>query len=214
MPNSEEAARNCPGRPCAQPFIDDWENVSLAEHGLVLFAVGMGPLATPAATQAYPSNVIRLLTGAPAGSPSDIIARIVANQLSESEGWRIVAENKVGGIASPAADDVLKRPADGYSILITALTHSTASALMPNLGYRLDTDFAPVIKLATGHQVLVVNPSVPAKSLKELVTVLKSQPDNLNFSAPSSWARPTRPSGLLTGRPTTMSTAPPTTPGI
>jgi tripartite-type tricarboxylate transporter receptor subunit TctC len=143
----------------------------------------MGPLATPAATQTYPANVIRLVTGAPAGTSPDIIARIVANELSESEGWRIVVENKVGGIASPAADDVLKQPADGYSILITALTHSTAPALMPNIGYRLDTDFAPVIKLVTGHQVLVVNPSVPAKSLKELVTVLKGQPDKLNFSS-------------------------------
>jgi tripartite-type tricarboxylate transporter receptor subunit TctC len=78
---------------------------------------------------------------------------------------------------------LLKQPADGYSILITALAHSTAPTLLPTIGYQLDTDFEPVIKLATGHLVLVVNPSVPAKSLRELVAVLKAQPDKLNFSS-------------------------------
>jgi tripartite-type tricarboxylate transporter receptor subunit TctC len=150
---------------------------------LALLAAGMGLVATQAAAEVYPSNVIRLVTGAPAGTSPDIIARIVANELSESEGWRIVVENKPGGIASPAAAEVLRQPADGYWVLITALTHSTAPALLPNIGYRLDTDFAPVIKLVTGHLVLVVNPSVSARSLRELVTVLKAQPDKLNFSS-------------------------------
>jgi tripartite-type tricarboxylate transporter receptor subunit TctC len=150
---------------------------------LALLAAGMGPAAMQAAAEVYPSNVIRLVTGAPAGTSPDIIARIVANELSEGEGWRIVVENKPGGIASPAAADVLKQPADGYSIVITALAHSTAPALLPNIGYRLDTDFAPVIKLVTGHLVLVVNPTLPARSLRELVAVLKAQPDKLNFSS-------------------------------
>lgn len=157
-----------------------WRRASLCASLTLLAA---GSLATPATAEVYPSNVIRLVTGAPAGTAPDIIARIVANELSESEGWRIVVENKPGGIASPAAADLLKQPADGYSILITALAHSTAPALLPNIGYRLDTDFAPVIKLATGHLVLVVNPSVPAKSLRELVAVLKAQPNKLNFSS-------------------------------
>jgi tripartite-type tricarboxylate transporter receptor subunit TctC len=149
---------------------------------LALLAAGMGPAAMQAAAEVYPSNVIRLVTGAPAGTSPDIIARIVANELSESEGWRIVVENKPGGIASPAAADVLKQPADGYSIVITALAHS-APALLPNIGYRLDTGFIPVIRLVTGHMVLVVNPSVPARSLRELVAVLKAQPNKLNFSS-------------------------------
>jgi tripartite-type tricarboxylate transporter receptor subunit TctC len=151
---------------------------------LALLAVGVGPVATRATAEVYPSKVIGLVTGAPAGTSPDIIARIIANELSESEGWRIVVENKPGGIASPAAADLLKQPADGYSVLITALAHSTAPALLPNIGYRLDTDFAPVIKLVTGPpMVLVVNPSVPARSLRELFAVLKAQPDKLNFSS-------------------------------
>ena len=79
---------------------------------------------------------------------------------------------------------MLKQPADGYSILChRAAGQSAAPALLPNMPFRLDADFAPVIKLATSYNVLVVNPSVPAKSVSELVALLKSQPDKLTFSS-------------------------------
>jgi len=126
--------------------------------------------------------MIRIVGGA-AGTPPDIIARIVANELGLSEGWRIVVENKPGAIGTIAGAEVLKQPADGYSIYAIALAHSAAPALLPNIGFRLDTDFTPVIKLTTAHHVLVVNPSVPARSLTELVALLKSQPDKLTFSS-------------------------------
>jgi tripartite-type tricarboxylate transporter receptor subunit TctC len=126
--------------------------------------------------------MIRIVGGA-AGTPPDIIARIVANELGLSEGWRIVVENKPGAIGTIAGAEVLKQPADGYSIYAIALAHSAAPALLPNIGFRLDTDFIPVIMLTTAHHVLVVNPSVPARSLTELVALLKSQPDKLTFSS-------------------------------
>ena len=118
-----------------------------------------------------------------AGTPTDIITRIVANELGQSEGWRIVVENKPGAIGTIAAAEVLKQPADGHTIFGIALPATAAPALLPNISFRLDTDFAPVIKLITAHHVLVVNPSVPAKSLAELVALLKSQPDKLTFSS-------------------------------
>lgn len=142
----------------------------------------LGPFEA-AVAQPYPADVIRIFIGSPAGSPPDIINRIVANELAQSEGWRIVVENKPGAIGTLAAAEVLKQPTDGYSILAFTLAASAAPALLPNIGFRHDTDFAPVIKLMTAHQVLVVNPSVPARSMVELVALLKSQPDKLTFSS-------------------------------
>jgi len=92
-------------------------------------------------------------------------------------------ENKPGAMQTIAGSDVLKQPADGHTIISTSLPGMVAPVLLPNVGYRLDTDFAPVIMLATAYHVLVVHPSVPAKSLPELVSLLKSQPDKLTFSS-------------------------------
>jgi tripartite-type tricarboxylate transporter receptor subunit TctC len=146
----------------------------------VIFAVAM---TSPLGAQSYPSNTIRIVGGSPAGSPPDIIARIIGNELAESEGWRVIVENKPGAIQTLGAAEVLKQPADGYTILSIALAASAAPALLPNVGFKLDADFVPVIKLATAYHVLVVSPSVSAKSLPELVALLKSQPDNLTFSS-------------------------------
>jgi len=136
----------------------------------------------PVLAQSYPSHTIRIVVGA-AGGPGDIATRIVANELGQSEGWHIVVENKPGAIGKIAASDVLNQPADGHTVYVIALPYSAAPALIPNLGFRLDADFVPVIKLMSAHHILVANPSVTAKSLPELVTLLKSQPDKFTFSS-------------------------------
>jgi tripartite-type tricarboxylate transporter receptor subunit TctC len=151
--------------------------------GPLLLAVSLGAMTQPAVAQSYPSGMIRIVIGAGAGTPPDIITRIVANELGRSEGWRIVVENKPGAIGTLAAGEVLKQPADGYSILAFTLGSTASPALLPNIAFRHDTDFAPVIKVMTAHHVLVANPSVPAKSMAELVALLMSQPDKLTFSS-------------------------------
>jgi tripartite-type tricarboxylate transporter receptor subunit TctC len=140
-------------------------------------------LSEPAAAQSYPSDTIRIVTGGPVGSPPDIVIRIVANELGQSEGWRIVVENKPGGLGTIAAGEALKQPADGHTIVAIAMPTTTFPTLKPDIGFRLDGDYVPVIKLSSAHSVLVVNPAVPAKSLPELVALLKSQPDKFNFSS-------------------------------
>lgn len=139
--------------------------------------------ASPAAAQSYPSSMIRIIGGTAAGTPPDIVSRVIASDLGESEGWRVIMENKPGAIQTIGAAEVLKQPADGYTMLAIALPSAAAPALLPNVSFRLDMDFAPVIKLATAYHVLVVNPSVPAKTLPELVALLKEQPDKLTFSS-------------------------------
>jgi tripartite-type tricarboxylate transporter receptor subunit TctC len=150
---------------------------------LSLLALLVSTTGSPSSAQPYPSSMIRIVSATAAGTPPDIVCRIIANELAESEGWRVVVENKPGAIQTIGAAEVLKQPADGYSILSIALPASAAPALLPNVGFQFDTDFVPVIKLATAYHVLVVHPSVPAKSLPELVALLKSQPDKLTFSS-------------------------------
>jgi len=151
--------------------------------GLSLLVSATVAMASQAGAQTYPSGMIRLVVPGPAGTPPDIMARIVANELSEGEGWRVLVENKPGAIMTIGLADVLKQPADGHTLASIALSASAAPALLPNLNFRLDADFVPVIKLASAYHILVVNPSVPAKSLPEFVALLKSQPNKMTFSS-------------------------------
>jgi tripartite-type tricarboxylate transporter receptor subunit TctC len=136
-----------------------------------------------AAAEFHPSGIMRIVAAAAAGTPPDIVIRLVANELSRAEGWRVVVEDKPGAMQSLAQAEVLRQPADGYTLVSVSLPGVVAPALIRGVKFRLDTDFAPVIKLATAYHVLVVHPSVPAQSLPELVALLKREPDKLTFSS-------------------------------
>ncbi|MFZ0853038.1 MAG: tripartite tricarboxylate transporter substrate-binding protein [Hyphomicrobiaceae bacterium] len=164
--------------------------------GVPLLYMGLGAAPEPVLAQSYPSDMIRIVVGGAAGTPTDTITRIVANELGQSEGWRMVVENKPGAIGTLAATEALKQPADGHTIFGIALPTTAAPALLPNISFRLDIDFAPVIKLITAHHVLVVNPSVPAKSMAELVALLKEHPDKYTFSS-GGFGTPAHLSGEL-----------------
>ena len=137
----------------------------------------------PARAQQYPSRMIRIVVPSAAGTPPDIIVRLIAAELGESAGWRVIVENKVGAIQTLGLAEVLRQPADGYTLASIAMSASAAPALLGNLKFQLDAEFAPVIKLATAYHVLVVHPSVPARSLREFVALLRSQPNKLTFSS-------------------------------
>jgi tripartite-type tricarboxylate transporter receptor subunit TctC len=139
--------------------------------------------AAAAQQQSFPSGTIRFVAPNSASTPPDIISRILAKELSEAEGWRVIVENRPGGVTTIAANDVLAQPADGRSLYAMSVPSAAAPSLVPNISYRFDTDFEPVIKASVSYNVLVVNPSVPANTVAELVALLKSQPDKLTFSS-------------------------------
>ena len=116
-------------------------------------------------------------------TPLDIISRIVANEVAEAEGWRVIVENHPGALQTIAMADVARRPADGYALLVMSLPMMVTPSLMPNAGLRPDTDFAPVVKLSRSYTALVTTPSLPVKTISELVSLLKSKPEKLNFSS-------------------------------
>jgi tripartite-type tricarboxylate transporter receptor subunit TctC len=149
---------------------------------LPLMAAALAP-AYQAAAQPFPSRVITIVVPTAPATPPDIISRVIATELSESEGWRVIVENKAGAVLTLGGAEVLKHPADGHTIYAMALPVSAAPAFLPNMPFQLETDFAPVIKLSTSYNVLVVNPAVPAKSVSELVALVKGQPDKFTFSS-------------------------------
>src|SRR5262245_32437093 len=158
-------------------------NRRLSPFGLALLAMTIAPIASPASAQTYPSGMIRIVVPDPAGTPPDTMGRIIARELSEGEGWHVIVENKPGAIQTIGLAEVLKQPANGHTLASIALPAAAAPALLPNVGFRLETDFVPVVKLATAYQVLVVHPSLPAKSLQEFVALLKGRPDEFRFSS-------------------------------
>jgi tripartite-type tricarboxylate transporter receptor subunit TctC len=166
-----------------------WESEKMRSHdhlsqiGIALIALGLAACTTQAAAEPFPSKPIRIVVPTTASTPPDIISRIVAKQVSEAEGWQVVVENRPGGSQTVAVADVLRQSPDGYSIVVLGTPVAAAPALLPDVGFRPDTDLAPVIQVSVNYNVLVVNPSVPAKSVAELIALLKREPDKLTFSS-------------------------------
>jgi tripartite-type tricarboxylate transporter receptor subunit TctC len=136
-----------------------------------------------AKAQTFSSGVIRIIVPTSASTPPDILARIIANALSDGEGWKVVVENKPGALTSIGAMEVLKQPADGHTIFSVTAPVAATPALLPNATFKYDVDFAPLIRIGTGYNVLVVNPSVPVHSVSELVAFLKKDPGKHTFSS-------------------------------
>src|SRR5690242_16441014 len=137
-----------------------------------------------ALAQSYPSHPIRLILPFPAGGPSDIIARTFGAKLGEALGQQVVPDNRGGASGQIGADLAAHATPDGYTIFLGAIG---VMALNPNLYQKLpydpDRDFRPVSLLSSSPYILLATPSLPAKSVKELVALAKSKPGQLNFAS-------------------------------
>ncbi len=149
---------------------------------VVAFSAFAATVQGEAAAQTFPAGVIRIVVPAPTSSPPDLISRLIARELSNNENWRVIVENKPGTGGIVGGNDVLQHPADGLTLFALATPDAAAPALV-SMPFHLDADFAPVIKTATSYTVLVVNPSVRARSVTEFVALLKSHPDEMTFSS-------------------------------
>ncbi len=143
--------------------------------------------ALPAAAQPYPAKAIRMLIGFPPGGGTDIVGRIVAQKLSEVFGQQVVADNRGGASGQIAAELVAKSPPDGYTLM---MAHIAAISILPSmvakLPYDPQRDFAPLSLVAIGPNLLVVHPSVPAKSVKELIALARARPGQLQYASPGA----------------------------
>jgi tripartite-type tricarboxylate transporter receptor subunit TctC len=132
----------------------------------------------------WPERPLRLVVPFPAGSSTDIIARILAQKLSHRLGQQVVIENRAGASGNIGADAVAKAAPDGYTIgIATASTHAVAASLSPNLPYDPIRDFAPVGMIGSQPYVLVLHPALPARNLAELIALAKAKPGTLNYGS-------------------------------
>jgi tripartite-type tricarboxylate transporter receptor subunit TctC len=150
----------------------------------ILLLVAMLALPAGAAAQGYPTKPVRLVVADAAGGAPDQLARLVSQKLSQSLGQQFIVDNRPGAAGALGADIASKAPADGYTLLLTT---TTIYAILPNLkkGLPYDPvrDFVPISRLATSSNVLVVNASLPVKSVAELVQLAKSRPGELNYAS-------------------------------
>ena len=140
-------------------------------------------LAAPLAAQDYPARPVRVVVPAAPGGTVDILARSISQPLSERLGQPVVVENRPGGGTNVGNEAVAKSPPDGYTLLLAGPTLATNPALFAKLGYDPQRDLAPITLMASVGNVLVVNPGVPAGSVKELVALARAQPGTLNFAS-------------------------------
>src|SRR5712692_2621976 len=148
-----------------------------------LFAVLACALLSAAYAQPYPAKPIRLIVPYAAGGTSDILARQIAPKLNEAWGQPVIVENKPGANGNVGADFVAKGTPDGYTLLLTDVGGLVISAsVYPKLPFDPSKDFSPVVMVSYSPHVLAVHPSVPVKSVKELIDMAKAQPGKLNFA--------------------------------
>lgn len=141
-------------------------------------------LSAPAAhAQAYPSKPIRLILPFPPGAPSDLVGRMVAQKLGEQMGQNLVADNRAGAGGTLGLSLLAKSPPDGYTVMVTSPAIALTPLLYSNLTYDPIRDFAPIARLASIENVMVVHPSVPAKTLKEFVALARRNPGKLNYGS-------------------------------
>ena len=142
-----------------------------------LAIVALISLPTIASAQDYPNKPIKLIIPYPPGGATDVIGRIVALKMSEVMGQQLIVDNRAGATGSIGAAAVATAPADGYTLLLGALTsHSINAALQANLSFDLAKDFVPIGVVGQVPLVFVVNPKMPVKSLKELMAYTKANP--------------------------------------
>ncbi len=148
----------------------------------VLFSALM-VFASGAAAQDYPNRLVRLIVPFATGGSTDLLARLIAGKLHERLGQPVVVEIRAGGGGHIGADLVVKAPPDGYTLLIAGIPQAIGMSLFKNLPYQMERDLAPITLLATFPSVITVHPSLPAKTVKDLLALAKARPGELNFGA-------------------------------
>ncbi|MCC7483697.1 MAG: tripartite tricarboxylate transporter substrate binding protein [Burkholderiales bacterium] len=145
-------------------------------------ALGLSCIAA-AHAQGYPARPIRVLVGFTPGGTTDVVARVIAQKMSDGLRQSVVIDNRPGAGANIAAELAAKAPPDGYTILCVNPGLAISATLYARLGYDALRDLAPVARIADSSHLLVVHPSLPARSIRELIALAKARPGQLNFSS-------------------------------
>ena len=150
---------------------------------LCALAIGTAPAAR---AQAYPAKPVRMIAASSPGSAVDIVARIVAQKLGDQVGQQVIVDNRAGAGGNLGAEIAAKAAPDGYTLFMGTPAHAINTGLYRKLNYDLVRDFAPVSQVTTGQYAIVVHPSLPVKSIKELIALARAKPGQLNYASAGS----------------------------
>jgi tripartite-type tricarboxylate transporter receptor subunit TctC len=167
----------------------------IRSHGATALRVGLATflslLATAVAAQAFPAKPIRIIAPFPPASVADVLARPIAQKMNESWGQPVIVDDRTGAGGTVGADLAAKAPADGYTLLLGTIgTNAINDALYSKMPYNARTDFVAVTLVARSYLLLVMHPSVPVRTVKDLVALAKAKPGRLNFGSAGAGTTP------------------------
>jgi tripartite-type tricarboxylate transporter receptor subunit TctC len=134
-------------------------------------------------TAAYPDRPVRIVVPTPAGGATDSSTRVIAKKMGEALGQQFVIDNRGGMAGSIGADVALRAPPDGYTLFACIASHTSNPALQKNISYDLLRDFAPITQTVTSPSILISHPSLPSRTLKDLISLARAKPGQLTFSS-------------------------------
>lgn len=142
------------------------------------------------AAQNYPTKTIRMIVGYPPGGPTDVLARIVSQKLTQAWGQQVIVDNRPGASGMIGAEVTARAAPDGYTLLMVPVTYAVTPSLFSKMTYDVEKDLAPVAQVAAAPFILVVHPTLPVKTVKDLITLARSRPGQLNFASASTGGMP------------------------
>jgi tripartite-type tricarboxylate transporter receptor subunit TctC len=164
---------------------------------LAVGAAALPAMLRVALADTYPSRPVRIVVGFPAGTATDIDARLIAQSLSERLGQQVIVDNRPGAGSNIAAEAVVRAPPDGYTLLAMTVTNAVNATLYQGLKFDIVRDIAPIAGTMRTANVLVVNPSVPAKTLPEFIAYAKANPGKINYASGGYGSAPNMAGELL-----------------
>jgi hypothetical protein len=164
---------------------EDMRSILLGAAGALLCAMPCAVIA-----QQYPAKAVRLIVPFPPGGSVDTVARLVAPRMSESLGQAVVIDNRAGASSNIGMEAVARAAPDGYTLLINTVPIVANPSLFPNISFKPERDFAPVSMLVNGASVLFVHPSVPVRTVKELIALAKARPGELKYTSSGAGTLP------------------------
>lgn len=158
--------------------------------GTLLIGLVLATLCGTVTAQTYPAKTVRMVVGYPPGGPTDLIARIVSQKLSESWGQQVIVDNRPGASGMIGAELTVRAAPDGYTLLMVPVTYAVTPSLYSKMTYDAARDLAPVAQVAAAPFILVVHPTLPVKTVKDLIALARSKPGQLNYASASTGGMP------------------------
>jgi tripartite-type tricarboxylate transporter receptor subunit TctC len=147
-------------------------------------AAALPAVAGIARAQAYPSRPVRIMVGFPPGGPSDLLARLIGQSLSDRLGQPFIIENRTGASGNIATEAVIRAPADGHTLLLVVPANAVSDVLYDKLNFSFIRDTTPVAGISNGPLVMEVNPALPVHTVPEFIAYTKARPGQINFASP------------------------------